>query len=536
MIGQVALLSALLSIAHAQNAGTLTPENHPSLAWSQCSAGGSCTSVNGKITLDANWRWTHSTSSSTNCYTGNQWDKTLCPDPATCTTNCALDGADYSGTYGITTSGDSLKLNFVTNKNVGSRVYLLADDEKYQKFHPKNQEITFDVDVSKLPCGINGAVYFTEMDADGGTSKYPTNKAGAKYGTGYCDSQCPRDIKFIGGVANLLNWNATSANSGTGSFGACCTEMDLWEANSISSAYTPHPCNTNGFLKCSGDECGHPSRYSGLCDPDGCDFNSFRQGDTSFYGKGLTVDTSHPFTVVTQFITTDGTENGDLTEIKRFYVQNGRVIPNSQSKISGVSGNSITDPYCSAQKVAFGDTNSFSKHGGLKTVGESLARGHVLVLSLWDDYDADMHWLDSTYPTDADPTKPGVVRGTCTTTSGQPADVESSAASAYAVYSNIRFGPHNSTFSGSAGPSPAPNSTSSTTSTSTRPATRTSMTPGTSGIPKESGFKTSTTTSSAPSATQTKYGQCGGNGYKGPTTCVAGCTCTNFNPWYSQCL
>lgn len=37
------------------------------------------------------------------------------------------------------------------------------------------------------------------MDADGGMSKYSTNTAGAKYGTGYCDSQCPRDLKFING-------------------------------------------------------------------------------------------------------------------------------------------------------------------------------------------------------------------------------------------------------------------------------------------------------------------------------------------------
>lgn len=38
------------------------------------------------------------------------------------------------------------------------------------------------------------------MDADGGMSKYSTNTAGAKYGTGYCDSQCPRDLKFINGL------------------------------------------------------------------------------------------------------------------------------------------------------------------------------------------------------------------------------------------------------------------------------------------------------------------------------------------------
>lgn len=37
------------------------------------------------------------------------------------------------------------------------------------------------------------------MDADGGKSKYPSNKIGAKYGAGYCDSQCPRDLKWIGG-------------------------------------------------------------------------------------------------------------------------------------------------------------------------------------------------------------------------------------------------------------------------------------------------------------------------------------------------
>lgn len=73
------------------------------------------------------------------------------------------------------------------------------DDESYQTFNLLNNEFTFDVDASKLPCGLNGAVYFVAMDADGGVAKYSANKAGAKYGTGYCDSQCPRDLKFING-------------------------------------------------------------------------------------------------------------------------------------------------------------------------------------------------------------------------------------------------------------------------------------------------------------------------------------------------
>ena len=31
-------------------------------------------------------------------------------------------------------------------------------------------------------------------------------KAGAEFGTGYCDAQCPHDIKFINGEANLVDW------------------------------------------------------------------------------------------------------------------------------------------------------------------------------------------------------------------------------------------------------------------------------------------------------------------------------------------
>lgn len=34
------------------------------------------------------------------------------------------------------------------------------------------------------------------MDHDGGMSRFPSNKAGAKFGTGYCDSQCPEDFGF----------------------------------------------------------------------------------------------------------------------------------------------------------------------------------------------------------------------------------------------------------------------------------------------------------------------------------------------------
>lgn len=161
------------------------------MSWKTCTGkgGSSCTTKSGSITLDANWRWTHVTSGYTNCYDGNAWNATSCPDGASCAKNCAIDGADYSGTYGISVSGDALSLKFVTkgsySTNIGSRTYLMESDSKYQMFNFIGKEFTFDVDVSKLPCGLNGALYTVEMAADGGMGK-GNNKAGAKYGTGEC--------------------------------------------------------------------------------------------------------------------------------------------------------------------------------------------------------------------------------------------------------------------------------------------------------------------------------------------------------------
>ncbi|KAI4668475.1 uncharacterized protein J4E78_002302 [Alternaria triticimaculans] len=37
-------------------------------------------------------------------------------------------------------------------------------------------------------------------------------------------------------------------------------------------------------------------------------------------------------------------------------------------------------------------------------------------------------------------------------------------------------------------------------------------------------------------ATAQKYGQCGGQGYTGATSCASGCKCVKQNDWYSQCL
>jgi cellulose 1,4-beta-cellobiosidase len=114
MATKLLALTALLQLASSQAVGNQTKETHPKLSWSKCSSGGSCTTVAGEITIDANWRWLHDINGYTNCYTGNTWNSSICTDGKSCATKCAVDGAEYSATYGITTSGNQLSLKFVT--------------------------------------------------------------------------------------------------------------------------------------------------------------------------------------------------------------------------------------------------------------------------------------------------------------------------------------------------------------------------------------------------------------------------------------
>eukprot|EP00933_Yihiella_yeosuensis_P025646 TRINITY_DN19896_c0_g1_i1.p1 TRINITY_DN19896_c0_g1~~TRINITY_DN19896_c0_g1_i1.p1 ORF type:complete len:490 (+),score=106.30 TRINITY_DN19896_c0_g1_i1:115-1584(+) len=453
----VLLVPMFASVALAQQIGTHVAEQHPEMPFWTCTSSG-CSKETKPIVLDSNWRWIHN-GQYTNCYKDNEWNKELCPDPVSCSKNCHLDGVSsegYKDTYGINAIPRGLKLDFVKEgkygTNYGSRVYLMEDEDTYKIFKMKNKELTLTVDMKRMPCGLNAAVYFVEMDADGGKARSDgLNTAGAKYGTGYCDAQCPHDLKFMNGEANSMDWNSTS-DPPVGKYGICCAEMDIWEANSRATAYTPHPCSIEGIQKCSGIECGDNDagqRYDGVCDKDGCDFNSYRMGDPWFYGRrrNYTLDSTKKMTVVTQFITHDGTDDGDLVDIKRFYVQDGKVVPNSMSSIAGVTdSNSVTDAFCNEVKTAFGDINDFKRKGGLKKMGDALQRGMVLVFSLWDDPIANMLWLDSKFPLDKPAGTPGVARGPCRVDTGKPKYVRRKYPTASAKFTNVKVGPINSTF------------------------------------------------------------------------------------------
>jgi len=64
-----------------------------------------------------------------------------------------------------------------------------------------NAEFSFDTDASKLPCGMCGALYLSEMEMSGGRSDL--NPAGASMGTGYCDAQCSTEFTWVNGIVSF---------------------------------------------------------------------------------------------------------------------------------------------------------------------------------------------------------------------------------------------------------------------------------------------------------------------------------------------
>merc|ERR1719204_539080 len=162
--------------------------------------------------MDMNWRWLHNKDAYNNCLTDAGWDQDLCKTPEECSRNCMLEGVDakgYSDTYMAAATGSELKLTFPK----APRVYMTETDGNYKMFKLLNREFAFDVDLSSLPCGMNAALYFIEMPVDGAKSEL--NQAGSKYGTGYCDAQCPHG-KFINDKANVKNWTTHQARNPDG--------------------------------------------------------------------------------------------------------------------------------------------------------------------------------------------------------------------------------------------------------------------------------------------------------------------------------
>jgi hypothetical protein len=185
------------------------------------------------------------------------------------------------------------------------------------------------------------------------------------YGYGYCDANCVD--------------------------GGCCPEFDIQEASSKAMVFTSHTCE----------------RADGGCDSGGCGYNPYRDSnDHSFWGQ--TVNVNQPITVVTQFIGSGSA----LTEVRRLYVQGGKVINSPKS---------LTDSFCG---YSAGDSHR------LANMGASFARGHVVVFSLWDSNG--MSWMD------------GGNAGPCT--SYDTGTIENNSPNLKVTWSNVKYGDLDSTY------------------------------------------------------------------------------------------
>ena len=208
----------------------------------------------------------------------------------------------------------------------------------------------------------------------------------------------------------------------------------------MATALTPHTCSKTGSFLCSGDECGRTA--AGVCDKDGCGINPFGTGSKDFYGPGKTVDTSKPFTVVTQFVgegasstlnSSSKRAGATVSEIRRLYVQNGKVIENAPVMSSNTAASSqagvITQDFCTSHNAS-----SFLRLGGMDGMAESLDRGMVLVFSIWNSNGDFMNWLDSGNA------------GPCANTSGDPKLILQQNPQVSVTFSNIRWGDIGTTF------------------------------------------------------------------------------------------
>jgi cellulase len=130
--------------------------------------------------------------------------------------------------------------------------------------------------------------------------------------------------------------------------------------------------------------------------------------------------------VVTQF----PAENGVLKEIRRLYVQDGKVIQNAAVNVTGPPAiNYIDDQYCNATGAT-----RFMELGALEGMGHPLSKGMVLIFSIWWDTGGYMNWLDTGNA------------GPCNTTEGNPSVIQSIQPNTAVTFSQIKWGELGSTF------------------------------------------------------------------------------------------
>jgi len=144
-----------------------------------------------------------------------------------------------------------------------------------------DKELSYDVDLSKVGCSCNAALFFVSMpgyNPDGSVAR------GVDQNPFYCDAN------DIGGV-----W---------------CWEHDTIEANKFNVQTAPHTCDSA------------PGQFIDVCDKRGCSSNAYSENEHGLCpDEKCTIDTRKPFRILQSY---KGNADGQLVTIANTFVQEGR--------------------------------------------------------------------------------------------------------------------------------------------------------------------------------------------------------------------
>jgi cellulase len=133
--------------------------------------------------------------------------------------------------------------------------------------------------------------------------------------------------------------------------------------------------------------------------------------------------------VITQF---PAGKDGQMTEIRRLYVQDRKVIRAGVVAKEGLPKvDHMTNEFCNKT-----GSRRFMDLGAMGGMGDALTRGMVLAMSIWWDEGGFMSWLDGA--------KDGA--GPCNATEGNPTNIRLVEPNPEVTFSNMKWGEIGSTF------------------------------------------------------------------------------------------
>ncbi|KAJ4161916.1 hypothetical protein BFJ63_vAg13185 [Fusarium oxysporum f. sp. narcissi] len=390
----ILLGASLFASGYAQWPCGNIEEKHPPLTWYHCDQK-PCQKFYGAVVLDSTLR-------ETNCCAGSfnikDLHRTDCKkkDKDTCPVDCCIEGADYQA-HGISTDDTSLTLDLGasaphTPKDL-IRVFALKEDERYlapRLIDQRDSEYTFDLEIRNVPSGYKARVSLNWMWPDGGKSEAKGDKAGARYGTGYCDATCDLGQRFVEGRANYDGWVPSKHDPklGKGRLGACCASFVLWEGNIESTDFSFSPCLPPWYHTCKDEKC------STRCFAFGCSWNPNGNRQKPFFGPGPTntIDSTKKFSVVNQWFAQQTPRVIAILKTRAtYYIQDGKLYRSAPSdyRPNGALFNTMNKGFCKKMASDFKWGKRWRRAGTWWQRGRGNQYMMVPVFSLFRDREYD---------------------------------------------------------------------------------------------------------------------------------------------------